>query len=271
LDFIHSRDSQASADSFRNCNAGLSGIAQRGTHIRLMPAGDQPPTQPPPEPTLLKLARKKFATLSRAEEELFRAAQEGRAASALTGDEEEDNPANAANWNTDRVVRGEYIAWLCTDPQASALVTYRGLQLLGMRIDADLDVQNAEIKFPLIAWKCAFSGNFLLRDAQLRGLYLGGCLIKSLSADRARIRGTVILRDGFEAEGEVNLLGATIDGGLDCSGAHLSNPKGPALGAERMKVRATFFSATVSRPKAKSIWRRRQSTETWIAGAALNF
>ncbi len=42
-----------------------------------MPAGDQPPTQPPPEPKLLELARKKFGTLTRAEEELFRAAQEG--------------------------------------------------------------------------------------------------------------------------------------------------------------------------------------------------
>jgi len=206
-----------------------------------MPAGDQPPSQLPPEPALLTLARKKFATLSRAEEELFRSTQEGRVASVLTDDESENNPANAANWNPDRVVRGGCIAWLCTDPQALALVTYRGLQLLGMRIDADLEVQNAEIKFPLTAWKCAFSGNFLLRDAQLRGLYLVGCLIKSLSADRARIRGAVLLRDGFKAEGEVNFLGATIDGYLDCTSAQFSNATGFALNANGAKVEGGVF------------------------------
>ena len=218
------------------CSAGLSGMWRQGTRIRLMPAGDQPPTQPPPEPTLLKLARKKFATLSPAEEELFRAAQEGTGASRLTGDEKEDNPANAANWNADRVVRGECIAWLCTDAEASALVTYRGLQLYGMRIDSDLDFSNAEIKFPLKAWKCAFSENVSLQDAQLCGLYLVGCLIKSLNADRAKIRGAVLLRNEFKAEGEVRLAGATIDGDLDCSGAQLSNAHGRALRADGAKI-----------------------------------
>jgi len=216
-----------------------------------MPAGDQPPSQLPPEPALLTLARKKFATLSRAEEELFRSTQEGRVASVLTDDESENNPANAANWNPDRVVRGGCIAWLCTDPQALALVTYRGLQLLGMRIDADLEVQNAEIKFPLTAWKCAFSGNFLLRDAQLRGLYLVGCLIKSLSADRARIRGAVLLRDGFKAEGEVNLLGATIDGYLDCTSAQFSNATGFALNANGAKVEGGVFLRDGFKPDAE--------------------
>ena len=138
-----------------------------------MPAGDQGLTQQPPDSTLLKLARKKFAPLSPAEERLFRAAQEGRAASALAGNKKEDDPANAANWNADRVVRGECIAWLCTEPQASVLVTYRGLELHGMRVDADLDLNNAEIKFPLTAWKCAFSGNVFLRDAAWGALSCG--------------------------------------------------------------------------------------------------
>ena len=214
---------------------------RQGTHDRLMPAGDQPPTQPPPEPTLLELARKKFATLSRAEEELFRAAQEGREASALTDDENEDDPANAANWDADRVVRGERIAWLCTDPQAAALVTYHGLELYGMRIDGDLDLNDTEVEFSLKARKCAFSGNILLRDAQLRGLSLSGCLIKSLNADGAKIRGSVFFRDGFKAEGEVSLLGATIGGDLDCDGAQLSNAKGTALIAEGAKIGGSVF------------------------------
>src|SRR6266567_1986909 len=207
---------------------------------RLMPASDEGATQPPPEPTLLELARKKFATFSPAEEELFRAAQEGRGVSRLTGDEKEDNPGNAANWDADRIVRGECIAWLCTDTQASALVTYRGLELYGMRIDADVNLNDAEIKFPLKAWMCAFSGDVLLQNAQLKGLYLLGCLLKSLNAGGANIRGAVLLCDEFEAEGEVNLMRATIDGNLECDG-QLSNPKGRALSADGTKIGGSVF------------------------------
>jgi uncharacterized protein YjbI with pentapeptide repeats len=206
-----------------------------------MPAGDQPPTQRPPEATLLELARKKFATLSRAEEKLFRAAQEGREASELTGDQGEDNPANAANWNADRVVRPEGIAWLCTDPQASALVTYRGLKLHGMRIGGELDLEQAEIKFSLIARSCAFAGNIRLDDAHLRGLDLTGCFINGLSAVRARFDGAVLLGGGFKAEGEIRLFGATIDGDLYCSGAQFLNAKGTALDAVSAKIGGNVF------------------------------
>src|SRR6266480_988746 len=203
-----------------------------------MQVGDQPP----PEPKLLELARKKFATLTHAEEELFRATQEGREASVLTGNEKEDNPANAAKSDADRrVVRAESIVWLYTDSQASAFLTHRGVTLVGMGIDADLDLSYAEIKFSLKALNCVFSGNILLLDAQLRGIYLLGCLIKSLNAHRAKIRGGVMLRNGFKAEGEVRLVGATIDGDLDCNGAQFSNPNGIALFVDAAKIDGSIF------------------------------
>jgi sRNA-binding regulator protein Hfq len=186
------------------------------------------------------LARRKFGTLSAAEEKLFRAVQEGTGASALTGEENEDNPANAAQWSSDRVVRAESITWVCTDLEASALVTYRrGLTLSGMRIDDDLDLSDAELKFSLTAHNCAFSGNILLQNARLRGLHLVGCLTKSLNANGARIAGRVLLRNGFQAEGEVSLMAATIDGDLGCEGALLSNPNGRALAADGAKIAGT--------------------------------
>src|SRR6266480_2366540 len=203
-----------------------------------MQVGDQPP----PEPKLLELARKKFATLTHAEEELFRATQEGREASVLTGNEKEDNPANAAKSDADRrVVRAESIVWLYTDSQASAFLTHRGVTLVGMGIDADLDLSYAEIKFSLKALNCVFSGNILLLDAQLRGIYLLGCLIKSLNAHRAKIRGGVMLRNGFKAAGQVGLVGATIAGDLDCDGGQFSNPNGVALAADRAKIGRGIF------------------------------
>lgn len=199
------------------------------------------PAELPPEPALLALARKRFGVLSGGEEELFRAAQEGRAASALRGDKEQDKLANAANWDADRVVRAGCIAWVCTDPKASALMTHRGLDLNGMRIDGELDLGDAEVRFPFSAWKCAFSGNIDLVDAQVRGFYLGGCQIKSLDAGRAIISGSILLRDGCKAEGEINLSGATIGGDLDCSGAQFSNANGLALMGGGTKIEGNVF------------------------------
>jgi sRNA-binding regulator protein Hfq len=200
-----------------------------------------PPPTEPPVGTLLALAKTKFGALSRAEEELFRAAQEGRTASALTGNKKEDNPASAANWNADRVVRAKCISWVCTDPQASALVSYRGLELHGMRVDGSVELDNAEIKFALRAWNCAFSGHISLQDAQLRVLYLLGCQIRSLNARRATTKGSVFLSKGFKAEGEVNLVETRIGGRLDCSGAQFLNANGIALTANGAQIEGGVF------------------------------
>lgn len=203
-------------------------------------AAAQPSAQPMPEAALLALAKKKFGTLSRAEEELFRAAQQGRAASALDADENENDPDNAANWPAHRAVRAACIAWLCTAPQASLLMTYRGLEFHGMRIDGVLDLANAEIKFELRAWKCAFSENIGLQHAQLRGFYLLRCRLRDLKASGAIFTGSMFLRD-VEAKGEVSFKGAAIGGDLDCEGAHFSNQGGTALTANGTKIEGSVF------------------------------
>lgn len=204
-----------------------------------MAAADQSPPGLPPEPALLALARQKFGALSRAEEEVFRAAQQGTIA-FIWGNVEDDDPANAANWSADRVVRRGCISWLCTDPQASALVANHGLELFGMRIDHWLTLDNAEIKFPLRAQKCAFS-HILLRDAQLEWFELAGCQISSLDASRATINGSLVLGKGFKAVEQVNLAGIRIAGDLDCDGAQLSHPRGFALLANGAKIGGTVF------------------------------
>ena len=92
----------------------------------------------------------------------------------------QDDQANAGNWHADRVVRAECIAWLCTDRETSALVTHRGIDIIDMRIDGELGLGYAEIKFPFRILNSAFTGTILLQDTQLRSLSLQGCHIKEL-------------------------------------------------------------------------------------------
>lgn len=211
-----------------------------------MATDDQPPAEPMPEPALLALARKTFEALSRAEEELFRAAQEGRPASVRTGDEEKDNPAHAAKWPADRAVRAQCISWVCTDVQASLLVTHYGLHLRGMRIDGELDLGYAEIKFPFTALQCAFSQDIVLQSAQLREIYLGDCQLKGLDASWSTINASIGLRDGFKANGEVNLDGARIDGNLDCDHAQFSKAEGFALTANGAEIEGAVLLRDVN-------------------------
>jgi hypothetical protein len=194
-------------------------------------------------PKLLELAKREFASanFSRAEEELFRAAQTGQQASARSGDKMQDDPANAGSWIADRVVRAECIAWLCTDREASALVTHRGIQIIGMRIDGQLDLSYAEINFPFRILNSAFTGSIFLVDTQLSFPSLEGCQIKELYADRLKIPGSLLLRDGFKAEGEVRLVGATIGGNLECDGAQFLNSKGRAFNANGVEIKGDAF------------------------------
>lgn len=204
---------------------------------------------------LLELARKKFVScaLSNAEENLFRAAQDGPSVVEGHDIEGRGDPANAAGWDAASAVRAECIAWLCTSPEASPLVMHRGLCLRCIRIEGDLDLDYAEIKFPLLARKCAFTGRILLRYARLELLFFEACYTKDVEAYGARIASDFFLGNGStpegetdqhascRVEGEVNLFGATIGGSLDCSGAHFSNPTKIALNANSAQIEGHVF------------------------------
>ena len=66
----------------------------------------------PPRPTLLDLAKAKFAPreLTHAEEKVFMSTELGEPASALTGDDKQDDPANAA-WSFRSVAEGLTNLW----------------------------------------------------------------------------------------------------------------------------------------------------------------
>ena len=92
----------------------------------------------------------------------------------------------------------------------------RGVQLYGATIGGDLDAER---------------GSFKNRNP--KGFALNG--------ERAKVTGDVFLDQGFNAEGGVQLYGATIGGNLDAERGTFKNPKGYALYADGIKVAGSVF------------------------------
>jgi hypothetical protein len=181
------------------------------------------------------------ADLTPAEEEFFRKVAEGQVADFSSKSEADDDPANASQWKADRVLRAPCIAWLCTDPDATEFLTHRGILLHGARIDGDLDLQFAKIDVPLFFAKCAFAASIYLTQAELQSLTLLGTHTAKISASNLKLEGAVLLRNGFRAQGEVSLMGASIGGSLNCTNAQFLNAGGTAVSADGAKVGGAVF------------------------------
>lgn len=102
------------------------------------------------------------------------------------------------------------------------------VRLLGAQIGGYLDCMNATFRNP--------------PQGQFKGSGI------ALNADGMLVKGSVFLRTGFLADGEVRLLGAQIEGNLDCTNATISNPGRPdtsdgghALNADRAVVEGGVF------------------------------
>jgi hypothetical protein len=91
-----------------------------------------------PKISLTDLLVSRFGDLSLAERRLVAATELGVPAdcSGLSGD--------------DKNIRGDLLAWLCTNPQATAQLTYRGICMVDAKISGKVDLQWAKISFPLI-------------------------------------------------------------------------------------------------------------------------
>jgi hypothetical protein len=190
---------------------------------------------------LLDLARKKFGALTETEKILFQAVVNGELADFSDSLDKNNDPNGAEKWGDERVLKADRIAWLCTDPEASDMVTHKGIRVKGARIDGELDLEYARISFPLYFEKSAFPGGTNLRYAEIRELFLIGTHTGPINADGVKIEGHIFLRDGFKAEGPVNLRRATIGRDLSCIGAQFINEGAKTLNADGAKIEGYVF------------------------------
>jgi hypothetical protein len=180
---------------------------------------------------LPELAVSKFGVLSSAEQKLLEAAANGGEADCkdLSG--------------VDHVICGQILSWICTNPEASAEVTSRGVSVIGAEIKGEVNLEWAKIPFPLRARQCAFDESIILRNSHLRGLYLVGGSIKSLQADGLQIDDNVVLGEGLIARAGVELSSSRICGKLVCDGGQFfSDGRKPALDASDAKIEGSAFA-----------------------------
>ena len=190
---------------------------------------------------LLDLARKEFGTLTTAEEKLFRAVADGSLADYRAKKPEDNDLSNAKNWPAERSLKSVRITWLCINKEASGLVMHKGIQIRGIRIDGELDLQSKEVAFPLVIMEGAILDGIDLRHAEIRMLSLYGTHVGQIKADGLKVNGSVLLFKGFKAVGGVRLVGATIGGQLACENGEFVNPNGYALEASSLKVESSVY------------------------------
>ena len=104
----------------------------------------------------------------------------------------------------------------------------------------------------VVRGELAFDGGFRAKGVSLDGAQVAGSVSLSegnlfgrggaaLSANAAKVDGSLFLQHGFTAIGEVNLVGANIGGYLQCGGGNFRNPSAIALNAAGAKIARTVF------------------------------
>jgi hypothetical protein len=185
-----------------------------------------------------------FLPLKAAEEKLKKACRTGDWASIS-----DRRPAKPAKG---KVVRASFVRFLAIGGDVDAPVHAKGIQLFGAAIAGDLDLEACDVKVPLWFGHCLFDGQFIARDARLRGLYFIGSRLGGIQADRLRCEGSLFLRAGdlkvdgktiaerFESTGPITLQRAEIAGNVEFRGADLESTKA-ALQARGIRVDGDFI------------------------------
>ena len=137
-------------------------------------------------------------------------------------------------------IRPEFLRWLATDPEAAALIDPKGIRVLSATIPGRLDLHACHISRPLKFLQCNFQEDICLATADLPAFYfMGGDVIKGILADGVTVHGPLFIKN-VKSSGAIRLVGATIDGNLDCSGTILDVSE-TALILDGAKLRRSAF------------------------------
>ena len=142
-------------------------------------------------------------TPTEVEQRLIDACRRGEPLDLRAGDEAQDDPASGADWGDERTVRAEVIHALAIGARDDWAVHAHGVRLWGAKITGQLDFRSATVTVPFWLVGCYVEQSVDLSDARTRAISLQNSRVAGIDADRMRVMGSVFLRDGFHASGEV--------------------------------------------------------------------
>ncbi len=151
------------------------------------------------------------------------------------------NPEEAEMWGPERVLRANRIEWLCTNSNATALLSHNGIRIGGARIDGELKLINVHLDRQLFFIACAISMKPILSRSHFQALYCYETHCPGLEAESLVLQGDLHLSEGFVSNGKVSLAGSSIGGQFSCTAGTFNNPEGFALHANGIKVNGTVF------------------------------
>ncbi len=135
----------------------------------------------------------------------------------------------------DNIVRADFLRFLALGGDAQNPVHERGLLVQGGWVMGDVDLFGARLGHNFVLANCGVDGDLFLTECRAQTISLSGTQVNRLKADRLETTGSLLLRSGFRAQGEVRLLGAKLGGDLDCTGADFQS-KDVALIAQNATI-----------------------------------
>jgi hypothetical protein len=181
---------------------------------------------------------------TKAEQKLLAAAKAGEMVQLRPDGLRPEKPTAATR------IRAGLIRFLMLGGDESYVVHPKGVMIRSAFISGKLDLEACETQLDLKLFACAFDVMPDFDDAQLGGLYLSGCWLPGLTAQRIRVFEDLLLcafqlSDGnrlpFISIGTIDLMGARIAGQLDCSGGRFDGITGVALDADAMVAGSDVF------------------------------
>lgn len=152
---------------------------------------------------------------------------------------EERDVSNPNAWTTEQTIRGPFLRHLCLHPDRYK-VDAKGFYIQGALIAGPLDFHNAKLTRFLGFLHVRFASTPLLCDAYCQTLNLTHCHLPGLTADGLQVAGNLFLRESLLL-GETSLIGADINGVLECNNARFENSYKFAFNAHSLKTKGTVF------------------------------
>jgi hypothetical protein len=160
---------------------------------------------------------------------------QGRMVDLRSGKPEEDDPAQATGWGSERTVPADVIAGLLLGAEKPRPGAVAAVRLAGARITGCLRLADGQVAFPLELLDCRLEERPELARARTRTVRLTRCWTPGLDATWTQIDGHLFV-EGCVLSGALELYGAHVTGEVVLSGTHISAPSGLAVWANGLTV-----------------------------------